>query len=776
MTSRTTMPTLRDRIQTKIRRAADATATAAGTTRRPASPVGAELRERGALGGAGDQAGTGVASVGGAVYVSGTSDVNGSDGLVAQFDSSLTTVWSKTWPTAGGWDRFRDVAVSSEGVYTFGDSYSRTVDCMGGKETKSITVKFPLAGPPGGGYDGAIWDRQTPAYPGAFPYCGGDGLNAGTVTTESSQTVVYAAGTAQSGFWNGGRMHLNKLDVAGNTVWSRNDYADQVGNSFSGGQAVVTLNGAIYVGGRNDDGGAMRPYLRKYDAAGNSIWIRKSAGDFGFTGEYTGITAFGNAIYAVGYRSGGAGGSNDFLIEKWDETGTRLWSKQYDRGSSDDQSFGVAGSGSQLFVVGSTNGGTAGGNDAVILEIATSDGDFAFLDAVRRPPGRCRTRCRACRLLPVRGRGNSQLHKWRQRRRPERCLPAPVHPCHAHDRVQRGVGRRCGELGREPAEDPGQRYACGRRDGGHFDHQRERGRHRLQSDERHADDSGGHVQRLDRDGGGDSGRGVQRGERGRGGDPRDGDVRLHQPQRGPVGGRRQLGQHDASDAHIHDHQRRPGDADDQQCLGVRRHGVVGFHGQPVQSGGWAGQRDRLDGGRVGPDGRQRLHGQEPGADLRGRGTEQALHRVRHAGRQGGTGRVLDRLPGEPRCGRPERDPRGRSGLASQGTPAGAGVFAGNGRAERSVVRARGLLRRRGVGGANRLRSGDGRLDNEGTDADGAASNGRGRHRRQTVRCRRLLRDQTRSRSTTHRATPGAPRPRCRRPPRPKGRWSTGSFT
>ena len=46
------------------------------------------------FGGAGDQAGIGVSSIGGDVYVSGTSDVNAGDGLVARFSSALAPDWS----------------------------------------------------------------------------------------------------------------------------------------------------------------------------------------------------------------------------------------------------------------------------------------------------------------------------------------------------------------------------------------------------------------------------------------------------------------------------------------------------------------------------------------------------------------------------------------------------------------------------------------------------------------------------------------------------------
>ncbi|MCO6459575.1 MAG: VCBS repeat-containing protein, partial [Pirellulaceae bacterium] len=328
------------------------------------------------LGGSGNQAGTGLAAVAGDLYVSGTTDINGEDGLVARFSPGLSVAWSKSWPTLANGDNFFDVAVSGEGVYTFGSSYQRTTDTAGGKENKGITVKFPLSGPPGGGFDGAVWDRQTPGAPGAFSFGGGEVLWGGTVATESAQTFVYATGAGQSGFSNGGRFHLTKLDTASNILWSRNDGSEQVGNSYSSGADVAAINGFVYVAGRNDDDSAQRPYLRKYDAGGNFQWSRKSSSSFAFTGEYTALAGADNAIYTVGYRSSGVGGSDDFLIEKWDEAGNRIWSRQYDRGSSSDRLFGVEASGGRLFAVGSTNGMSAGGTDAIILELDPNNGDL----------------------------------------------------------------------------------------------------------------------------------------------------------------------------------------------------------------------------------------------------------------------------------------------------------------------------------------------------------------------------------------------------------------
>jgi hypothetical protein len=326
------------------------------------------------FGGAGDQRGTGIA-ISASIYVSGAADLNGGDGLVATYSLPLlpaaTPVWSKTWPTLAGYDDFAGVGVSPEGVYLGGQSFNRTTDTVGGKEGKGITVKFPLTGPPGGGFDGSTWDVQSPAPPGAFPYGGGEGLNAATVAIETGLPFVYVTGNSQSSGINGCRLYVSKLNSAGTVLWTQTDAA---ATPCSQGLGITTLSGNVYAAGHNDDAGSSQAYLVKYAAAGGpATWTRKS---ISFIGSYFGVTASGTAIYAFGQRSGGVGGSSDFLIEKWDEAGTLQWSKQYDRLANEDVLYGGVVVGTKLYAVGSTIGGSAGGRDAVILQLDPATGDL----------------------------------------------------------------------------------------------------------------------------------------------------------------------------------------------------------------------------------------------------------------------------------------------------------------------------------------------------------------------------------------------------------------
>jgi hypothetical protein len=330
------------------------------------SSVGPTFSSASYYGGTGDEHGTGIAILNRVLFASGYAS-NG--GILARYSlpPGSTPAWSVVWPNLGANDSFNGVAVTSTNVYTAGMNQNRTVDSMGGKEVKGLVAKFLLTGATGAGYGGAVWDVQTPAAPGAFPYGGGELLNAILNTVEATTDFVYATGNGQVNGSNGGRLYLSKLNAAGTVLWTVNDSAEMVGAYSSRGSGLAALNNYIYVAGANYDSGSSKPYLRKYDQSGALVWTRKSA----LSGSYQGVTSFGGALYAVGQT-----GAPDFLIEKWDEAGNVLWTKQYDRNSAEDTLNGVTGLGSSVYAAGSTKGSTAGGSDAALLQINPATGDL----------------------------------------------------------------------------------------------------------------------------------------------------------------------------------------------------------------------------------------------------------------------------------------------------------------------------------------------------------------------------------------------------------------
>src|SRR2546430_1920149 len=134
------------------------------------------------------------------------------------------------------------------------------------------------------------------------------------------------------------------------------------------GWGVTVLNGNIYLAGfsgwqSEGDYPNQRAAIWKYDSDLNLMWRRK---DTTLVGEFRGVTAFQDAIYAVGFT--GVPNSEDFLIEKYDATGNLVWRQISGRPHTGVRTGGV-GIGTRMFAVGYTMSQGAGGADAVILEM-----------------------------------------------------------------------------------------------------------------------------------------------------------------------------------------------------------------------------------------------------------------------------------------------------------------------------------------------------------------------------------------------------------------------
>ncbi len=334
------------------------------------------------FGGPGDQRGTGIAIAGGAIYVSGHTEPIGTpttEGFVVRYAIPPTSApaWSKS---LSGDTPFNGVAATNEGVYAVGISDAFTNDFVGGKEGKTFLAKFSPDGTAGSGPGGSLWAKGGPGNIGPgivnafFAFSGVEIFTAATTAVEGGSTFVYATGGGQpcSGF----AYILAKYDTSGNFIKAATDSANGIsfpvcslGVGGSNSQGVTILNGNVYIAGLTDP--SQHPYVAKYDPNLNLLC---KVQDTSLRGQFNGITAVGNAIYAVGLTFTDVAGSERFLVQKYDETCTRLWS-QTSSGPNTDVLTGVVGIGSHVFAVGYTKSQGAGGFDAAILEIDPSTGN-----------------------------------------------------------------------------------------------------------------------------------------------------------------------------------------------------------------------------------------------------------------------------------------------------------------------------------------------------------------------------------------------------------------
>jgi N-acetylneuraminic acid mutarotase len=336
------------------------------------------------FGGAGDQRGTGIAISNGSIYLSG--DIQPE----TQSASDSALLLGYAIPTAQGsvpaWSRsfafgtdFFGIAATSEGLYADGWNYSLSTDNVGGKEVKSIMAKFPLDGSSGAESGGSIWE-DTPNF---FSYSGVELFQAATTSIENGSTFLYAAGLGQPCSYNA--YIVSKFDTSGNLIASATDSSVGIqfnqcfvpsGGGFSDTPGLTVVDGGIYAAGESDwqsDGdSAQHPTVWKYDPSLNLVWRGK---DTALSGTFNAVTGLASAIYAVGYTSSaGVTGSEDFLVEKYDESGNLIWRKT-SGGSNTDELTGITAVGNRLFAVGYTYSQGAGGADAVILEIDPATGN-----------------------------------------------------------------------------------------------------------------------------------------------------------------------------------------------------------------------------------------------------------------------------------------------------------------------------------------------------------------------------------------------------------------
>jgi len=344
------------------------------------------------FGGAGDQRGTGISISNGAIYLSG--NVQPDSAFVVQYaiPPGSLPVWDRPW----GFGNFSGITSTNDRVYAAGESHPNiggfnqglTRDGVGGGEVKAMLVGFLPDGSPGSAVDGAEFASAIPSNftsPSSstnfFRFSGFEGLVDVATTVENGSSVVYAAAFGQPASF--GAYVIAKYDVLGNFIGAATDSSVGIAfNSFflppgaggSDAQGVTVLNGKIYLAGATAwafEDSAPRAALWKYEPNLSLIFRQK---DTSLTGAFAGITAFGGTIYAVGRTfTSGVPGSEDFLIQKYDEDGNLLWS-QISGGANTDVLTDVVGIGSSLFAVGHTKSEGGGDFDVVILEIDPATG------------------------------------------------------------------------------------------------------------------------------------------------------------------------------------------------------------------------------------------------------------------------------------------------------------------------------------------------------------------------------------------------------------------
>jgi hypothetical protein len=364
----------------------------------PVTQVGAAQSGLRLIGGtfssaSGNQRGTGIAFASGGLYLSGNMEpesqsANDAAGVL-RYTRPLAPAPSASQSVGSG-TNFFGIGATHEGVYAAGHNFSLTSDTKEGKQVKAVVAKFPQGSSLSFGPTGFIWMAGSGGAGNRgsfFVNSGVETFTAVTAVLESGLAVVYAVGSGDA--CGASAYIVAKYDGSGSLLRAATD--STVGVRFdqcfvpslggSSASAVTTLNGNVYVAGAtgwvSEGDMNQKPALWKYGPNLNLLWRRKNdlTGDAPLAGGFLGVAALGNAVYAVGRTfTPGTAKSEDFLVEKYDETGNVVWRK-ISGGPGSDVLTGVVGVGNRLFAVGHTDGEGTVGVDAVVLEIDPTTGN-----------------------------------------------------------------------------------------------------------------------------------------------------------------------------------------------------------------------------------------------------------------------------------------------------------------------------------------------------------------------------------------------------------------
>ena len=282
--------------------------------------------------------------------------IGNNDAILIKYSPAGARLWTRQYGTTQD-DRGMGVAIDgADNVFVVGSTYGNLDGNMAAGSEDLYIMKFDPQG-------ATLWTRQlgTSTYDSAWD-----------VATGPDDSVVLV-GASEGDFDGHAKLGMQdaivvKYDKNGAKKWSRLLGTD----SFDIATAVaVDGDGAIVITGIVDgslDGnvwaGQSDAFVRKYDAAGTTLWSRQLGTPLSESGRGVALDDAGD-IYIGGQTETDLDGNmsqgdRDIYLAKYDAAGAKQWTQQFGSSLNDDGGVLVLTSGGDFIVVGDTLGGLDG--------------------------------------------------------------------------------------------------------------------------------------------------------------------------------------------------------------------------------------------------------------------------------------------------------------------------------------------------------------------------------------------------------------------------------
>jgi hypothetical protein len=233
------------------------------------------------------------------------STINDCDVYIIKTDAVGNLLWTKTYGGNKPDFPYHMLATNDSNYFIIGYSQS-----YGGGDYDILLMKIDTAG-------NLLWTKTY----------GGNGNDMGRDVIATSDGNYMIVGSSNSPGLADQNANLIKIDPAGTVLWSKlfggsaNDYGNGVRQTSDGGFIMIGQTFSF-----SSPGGDA--YLVKMDVNGDTTWTKRFGGAYSDEGNYITVNPDGSYVFLV-RDSSSAGRDIDVRIIKTDNAGNEIWNKVY---------------------------------------------------------------------------------------------------------------------------------------------------------------------------------------------------------------------------------------------------------------------------------------------------------------------------------------------------------------------------------------------------------------------------------------------------------------